>query len=527
MSRESPLGASRLEAVLTAALIVMGGFVASRLLGLIRNVVISHQYGASREYETFVAAISVPDMVFQVLAGGAVAAAFIPVFTSYVSAADYARAWRLTSALINLAVVGIGAAALLLAAVAPAIMAVVVAGWSPGDQAEAAHVTRLMMITPVIFAVSTLVTSVLNGLKRFAITAAAPLMYNLSLIVGAVALRPLGVEGLAISAVIGALLHLAVQVPALVRLGMRYSPTLGLDLEGTREVGRLMIPRVLGLGVGQFNQLANVALASFLVEGSIAYLNYAWLILMVPLGVFAMAVSTAVFPTLAEQAANHDASGLEEERVTFLFVLRLILYLTIPATVGLIVLGRPIVGVLLERGAFDAPAATATAFALAWYAVGLPGHAVIEIVDRVFYAQRDTATPVRVAAIAVVLNVVLSVALMRTELSFGGLALANAIAALTEAIVLTALLHRRVGWVRPREFVGFAWRIGLAAVTMGVAAMLLQGVIGAHVNVVHGAGQLVLVAVVAPLSVLAYLGLSVALGAEDGKRALELLRHRP
>lgn len=512
---------ARLRSVLAAALVVMGGFVASKLLGLARNIVISHQYGASREYETFLAAISIPDTLFQVLAGGTVGAAFIPVFTSYLSGGDRARAWRLTSALINLAALGIGACAVIIGLAAPAIMGLLVAGWSPAEQHEAATLTRLMLVSPVIFAVSALVTSVLNGVKRFALTVAAPLMYNLSLIGGATFLRHLGVEGLALSAVVGALLHLLVQVPGLLAIGMRYSPTLGLDLEGTREVARLMGPRVIGLGVSQLNLLVNVALASFLIQGSIAYLNYAWLILMAPLGVFGMGLATAIFPTLAEQSAQ---ARTEEQRQTFLFGLRLVLYFTIPAAVGLVVLGRPLVGLFLERGAFDAEAAAATSFALGWFALGLPGHAVIEIVDRVFYAQRDTATPVRAAAGAVALNIALSLVLMRTELTFGGLALAMSLAALAEATVLAAILHRRWGWLLPRELASFGWRVGVAALAMGVVAWLLYRLLGPTVNLSHWTGQTTMLLVVAAAGAAAYLAFSQALGVDDARRAVGLLR---
>lgn len=514
----------RLQAVLGAALIVMGGFVASKLLGLVRNIVISHQYGASREYELFLAGISIPDTVFQVLAGGAVGAAFIPVFTSYFASAESHRAWRLTSALMNLAVVGIGACALLLALATPVLVGVLVPGWSAPEQQQVAYLTRLMMVSPVIFAVSTLATSALNGVHRFALAAAAPLMYNLSLIAGAILLRPLGVEGLALSAVVGALLHLAIQVPGLIRVGMRYSLTLGLDLEGTREVARLMGPRVLGLGVSQLNLLVNVALASLLVEGSIAYLSYAWLVLMVPLGVFGMGFATAVFPTLVEQGAQ---AREEEQRRTFVFALRLILYVTIPAALGLIVLARPTVGLLYERGAFDAAAAAATAYALAWYSLGLPGHALIEIVARVFYAERDTATPVRVAAVGAALNVALGLFLMRTELSYGGLALANALAALCEASVLIAIFQRRRRWLRLRELLGFAWRVALAAVLMAGVALLVVGSVTPYVDGTHWTGQAATVLIVASTSVLVYLSFSLALGVDDARRAANLLLHRP
>lgn len=509
--------------ILAAAAIVVAGFMASKLVGLVRNVVISHQYGASREYEMFLAAISLPDTVFQVLAGGAVSAAFIPVFTSYLSRGDYERAWRLTSALINLAVLGMGAVAVLLALGAPLAMSVLVPGWSPEEQQRTAHLTRMMLVSPVIFAVSALLTSALNALKRFALAMAAPLMYNLALIGAAVLLRPLGAEGLAIGAVAGALLHLGVQVPGLARVGMRYSASLGLDLSGTGEVARLMLPRTVGLGASQLNQLVSVALASFLVAGSIAYLNYAWLILMVPLGVFAMGLSTAAFPTLAEQSAG---SRTEEQRQTFLFGLRLILFLTVPAAVALLVLGRPIVALLLERGAFEASNTLSTAFALGLFAVGLPGHAAIEIVDRVFYAERDTATPVRVAVGAIAANIALSIGLMHTPLSFGGLALANSLSAVGEASCLALVLQRRMGWMRRAELVAFGWRVGLAALTLGAVAIVVQGAIAPYIDSAHWAAEAVLLLAAGVPAVAAYVLGCQLLGVDDGKRALALLRRR-
>jgi putative peptidoglycan lipid II flippase len=515
-----------------AALIVMSGFVASKVLGFVRNVVISHQYGATREYETFLAAISLPDTLFQILAGGAVGAAFIPVFTGYLAEGSTQRAWRLTSALINLAILGIGIVAIVIGIVAPALMSILVAGWSPEDQQRAAHLARIMIVSPVIFAVSALVTSVLNGVKRFALAALAPLMYNISLICGAIFLRHLGAEGLAFAAVAGALLHLLIQVPGLILVGMRYTPTFGLDLPGTREVGRLMVPRMLGLGVAQLNQLVNIVLASFLVAGSIAYLNYAWLILMVPLGVFGMGISTAVFPTLAEQAERDkqspasDQTDRDEEAMTFLFILRLILYLTVPAAVALIAFGPLVVSLVLERGAFAPADAAATAMALMWYAIGLPGHGVIEIVDRVFYAERDTATPVKVAAVAVALNIGLSLVLMRTPLSFGGLALANSLAAIIEAILLAFLLHRRTGWIPPRAFLRFAWRVGLAALTLGVVALLLQGALAGYVDGSRPEGQGTIFLVAGILSALVYVAVSEALGISDARRVAGLLRKR-
>jgi putative peptidoglycan lipid II flippase len=263
-------------------------------------------------------------------------------------------------------------------------------------------------------------------------------------------------------------------------------------------------------------------LASFLVQGSIAYLSYAWLILMFPLGVFAMAVSTAIFPTLATQSATGQR---DEQRATFVFGLRLILFLTVPAAVGLIVLGKPLVALLLERGAFDARATEATAFALAFMAIGLPGHALIEIVNRAFYAERDTVTPVKVGAAGAALDLLLASVLMRTPLSFGGLALAAAIWALFEAAVLMIILQRRTGLVPPGELAGFGWRISLSAATMGIVAVGLQRALSSIVHPSAWAQTAVLFAV-GLTAVFVYLALARALGVDDARRAAGLLRPR-
>ncbi|MBI4213266.1 MAG: murein biosynthesis integral membrane protein MurJ [Chloroflexi bacterium] len=444
---------SPLRQTLTAALIVAAGFAASKVLGLLRNVVIGHQYGADHDYEMFLAALLVPDTLFQVLAGGAVGSAFIPVFAGSLARHDRDGAWRLTSSLANLGLITLGGSAVIIALVAPALVAAIVPGWSPGDQARTANLMRLMLAAPALFALGTLATSTLNAMNRFALAAAAPLAYNLSLVAGATLLRPLGVEGLALSAVAGALLHVVVQVPGLIAVGLRYRPVLGLRLSETREVIALMGPRMIGLGVSQLNQVVTVALASFLSEGSIAYLSYAWLVLMVPLGIAAMGVATAIFPGMSRAVADGRP---DEARATFRFGLGLVVMISLVSMVGLIVLGRPMVGLLLERGAFGPEATVATAFALTAYAVGLPGHSTIEVASRAFYAARDTATPVRIAAVGATLNLVLSLALMRTPLSYAGLALANGIAALTEAILLVIMLQRRLGWLSPREVLSFA-----------------------------------------------------------------------
>src|SRR5262245_34349696 len=258
-----------------------------------------------------------------------------------------------------------------------------------------ASLTRILLITPAIFAASTFCASVLNSYHRFAVAALAPLMYNLAIIGGALFLsRPLGIHGLAIGAVIGAILHLLVQAPAVGQLGMRWRLMIDFGQAGVREVGRLFSPRVLGLGVVQLNKvLSGVLFASFLVAGSMAYLDYAWLMIMTPLAL-AMAVGTAVFPTLTQASTRNQETQFQQ---VFRLSLRMILFVTIPASVGLVVIGQPIVRLFFERNQFTAQSTAATAYALGFFAIGLAGHATVEIMDRVFYALHNTKTPVLVA----------------------------------------------------------------------------------------------------------------------------------
>lgn len=504
-------------------LILMGGFIASRLLGLVRTMVISNQFGASHEYEAYLAAIRLSDTLFQVLAGGAVASAFIPAFAGYLARRDMATAWRMASSLLTIAAVFMTPVALLLILFAPQVMSVMASGWDEPTQQLAANLARILLFSPVIFAVSTFVTSILNSFHRFMLASLAPVLYNLSIIAGAVLLGPrIGVYGLAIGAAVGALLHLLIQIPGLVQVRMAFKPVLDLAHSGVREVGRLMVPRTIGLGVVQVNYLVNVFLASRLEEGSLAYLDYAWLLTMLPLGVFAMAISTAVFPTMAAQSALDRTAEL---RRTLTSTLSLILYLTIPSSVGLIVLGEPIIRLLLQHGDFTPQATSATAYALGFFALGLAGHATVEIVDRVFYALHDTRTPVTVAFLAFVVNVALSLILMRV-LSFGGLALANAVAGVVEASVLVVVLSGRLAGVRLAGLAAPVLVFGLWSVAQGAAAAAVSGHLASVLDLDSLVGRLLQVGLAVFAGALVYGGLSYFARSPEFMGVLGIVRGR-
>jgi putative peptidoglycan lipid II flippase len=252
-------------------------------------------------------------------------------------------------------------------------------------------------------------------------------------------------------------------------VGAQYVPVLTLRDPGVREVLRLMAPRVLGLAAVHLNFLVNTNIASRLGEGAVSALNYAWLLMLLPQGVFAQAVATAVFPTFADQAARGEQ---ETMRRTLTTTLRMVFFVTIPAAVGLLILRRPLVALLFERGAFRASSTEAVAWALAFYALGLVGHAGVEIIVRAFYALHDTWTPVWVGGLAMGLNVVLSLTLSAAFAwaglpPHGGLALANSVATLLEMVGLMALLRPRLGGLEGRTLGASAARSTLAALAMG------------------------------------------------------------
>lgn len=495
-----------------AATLVMALFVVSRVFGLVREMVVGALFGTSAAYDAYQAAARIPEMIFLVVAGGALGSAFIPAFADHMAKEDHAGAWRLASAIVNLALIVLTVTAGLTAVFAPVLVRTVIApGFDPPQQALTARLLRLMLLSPIIFGVSGIVMGALNAHQHFLLPALAPSVYNLSIIGGALLLGPrLGVMGMAVGVVVGAALHLLVQVPGLMRYGARYIPTLGLDDPSVREVGRLMAPRVLGTAVIQLNFVVNNSLASMMGEGAVSAINYAWLLMMLPQGVFAQAVGTAAFPTFAEQVARGER---DEMRSALVATLRAVFFLSIPATVGLLMLGRPLVGLLFERGAFEAGSTEAVTWALAFYALGLVGYAGLEIVARAFYALHDTLTPVWVGGLAMGLNVALSLTLPGVFGLVGwphhaGLALANSVAILLELVVLLVLMQRRMNGLEGRRTLTAFAKSGLAALAMGVVLLGWQAVLPGAGSLVLGGGGIV-------LGVAVYLGAALLLRVEE------------
>jgi putative peptidoglycan lipid II flippase len=450
-----------------AALIVMVFFVLSRFTGILREVILSDRFGTSAAYDAYLAAFRVPDLLFQLVAGGALGSAFLPVFSGYWIKDEKTDAWLLFSRVLNLVTLVLIALAGLAAVFSPTIVRYILApGFSPEQQALTATLMRGMLLGTVIFGASGLVMGALNATQHFVAPAAAPVLYNLAIILAAYFLAPIyGIYGLVAGVVAGSLAHLLVQIPMLVRKGARYTPSFSWQDPAVRTVMKLMGPRVLGLFFVQMHFLVNTILASGLAAGSLSALNYAFLLMLLPQGIIAQAIATAAFPTFAAQYAAGQPDSL---RRTFSQTLRTVIFLSLPAAALLYVLDRAVIGVLFEHGEFDARSTELVVFALQFYLLGLLAHSTLEIIVRAFYAVQNTITPVAVGVAAMIFNIILSLLLVR-PLSFGGLALANSTATTVEMFILLWLLRKRLGGIGGRSLSGTLLRSTAATLLMGLS----------------------------------------------------------
>jgi putative peptidoglycan lipid II flippase len=464
------------QRIARAAGVVMFGFLIANLTGLARQIVVLAAFGTSASLDSFFAAVRLPTLLFSLLAGGALASAFVPTFTGLLSSQARPAAWRLASSIANLVFVTLSGFAVVAFLAAPWLVTHVIApGFDdPAQIALTVQLLRILLLAPILFGLSGLVMGVLNAHQHFLLPSLAPAMSNLGMIAGVVLLVPrMGIFGLAWGYVLGAALHLAIQLPGLRHRGARYHATLGLADPQVRQVFRLMAPRLLSVGIVEINFLVNAIIASGLPTGSLTALTNAFTVMLMPQALIAQSTAIAALPTFSAQAASGAFADL---RLTLARTLRGVLFLALPATLGLMLLRTPIVAMLFQRGAFTAESTALVAWALLWYAVGLPAHAVLEVVVRAFFALKDTLRPTLVSLAAMGLNIVLSLTLTSAFgrvgwEPVGGLALANSLATTIEATILVVLIRRRLD--------GLAWssvkRGVLAAV--GASAIMTVGLI--------------------------------------------------
>lgn len=506
MDSPQPQNQSANRQIARAAGTVMLAFVVSNLVGLVAKMLTARAFGTGAENEAFFAANRFSDIIFNLVAGGALASAFIPTFTTLLTKNERATAWRLASAVVNLVVLILTVIATLSFIFAPQIVRHILApGFvEPEKQALTVDLLRIMLPAAIIFGVSGLVMGVLNAHQRFLVPALAPALYQVGWILGVVFFVPVwGVHGLAVGTVLGAALHMLIQMPVLWRLPQRaYHLTLGLGMPQVREVAVLMGPRLVGVAVVQLNFWLNTFLASQQPEGSVSGLSFAFTIMLVAQIAIAQSIAIAALPTFSAQVAR---GRKDEMRASLAAVLRAVLLLSIPATLGLILLREPIIGVIYRGGEFSAASADLVSWALLWYAVGLVGHSVVEIVSRAFYALHDTRTPVMVGVGAMSLNLVFSLLFSAGFerigwAPHGGLALANSLATALEMAALLILMRRRLAGLHSRSVLQAALLAGVCTAGMSLALVSwLEMVAGQSTLVVLGSSIVVGLGVYAAL----------------------------
>jgi putative peptidoglycan lipid II flippase len=517
-------------ALARAGLVVSGAFLVSRALGYVRVTTFGAVFGASPQLDAFFAAFRIPDLIFQLVAAGALGSALVPVLSGLLAHGEERHAWRVVSTVANLMLLGLVVLAVVFAIGAPVIVPAITPGFDASQTELTIQLTRIMLIGPVFLALGAVASSLLNAADRFTAAAMAPVVYNLVIIVATLTLGQLiGVTGLAIGVVIGSLANLLVQLPAIRRATTyRYRPSIDLADRTGRHVFGLMAPRALGLGAVQITFIVNTTLASTLGTGAISAYNFAFTVLQLPLGLVAQPLGVVLLPAMSRTVATGDDRRFEAmvDRS-----LRLLAYAMMVVTAVAIALREQIVTLLFDYGRFDQSAIALTSETLLIFLLGLPAHSLIAIQARVFYARQDTRTPVLAAILAVAINVVVSVATVG-RLELRGLALGIAMGAWAEAMVLSVVLAvRGIGPGLGREL--RAWGLFAAiAVVAGVATWLVSVV---FVDLVGPDVRKILLAVEVALAGLAglavYGGLSLVLRREEpatlwrlGRRVLPGLR---
>ena len=460
--------------------VVGAATLTSRILGLVRDQVLAYLFGAGNAMDAFNVATRIPNLMRDLFAEGAMSAAFVPTFMRKLTRDGRAAAWRLGAQLLNALIVITGVVVLAGMVFAEPLVRLLAGSYAevPGKLELTILLTRILLPFLTLVAVAAAMMGMLNSLNRFFAPALSPAMYNVGIIAAGALLVPLmpglGLEpivAIAIGALLGGMGQVALQAPMLRREGFRYQAALDPHDEGLRNILRLMGPGTLAGAAVQINLLVNMVLATGQGTGAVSWLGYAFRVMYLPIGLFGVSIAAANLPVVSRHAARNEP---HEVRAAVSRALRLMLVVSVPATVGLIALGQPAVELIFERGSFTPPDSAATAAALIFYAPGLAGYSAVRIAVPCFYALGDSRIPAAVSMGAVALNIVLNLILVEV-LGYRGLALGTSIAALANAVTLLALLRRRLdGLELPRVFLVLA-KMTVASAAMGLAAWWLHG----------------------------------------------------
>lgn len=467
------------QTVLGGAIIIGAASVFSRILGLVRDRLLSMQFGAGGELDAYFTAFKIPDFIFNILVLGVLSASFVPVFIHRFKKYGREDANDMANAVLN--IIGFGLIILGVACYffAPLLITVLSSGEPAAQQNVTIAYTRVMLLSLLFFGLSNVMAGMLHAHKQFLVYALAPILYNVGIIFGIVVLVPwMGTFGLPIGVVLGAFFHFIVQLPAVIRTGFSYKPLLTFKHEGVREIFRLMPPRALALGLTQINILIIFAIASVVGPGAKSVWQFADNLQHFPINIFGVSLALAAFPVFSEAMAEND---MDKFKRVFSENFRRILFFIIPVSIATLLLRAQVVRLVYGAGEFDWTDTILTAQTLGAFALSMFAQAAIPLLARSFYAKQDTKTPVVVSIIAMAVNIVLA-------WSFApiwgviGLALAFSIAALLQMFLLLAVLRARHGDLDDEHLIDSTWKILIASVGMGIVIQGLKYIIAPMVD---------------------------------------------
>ncbi len=456
--------------VTRAAVVVAAATLLSRILGFVRDMLIAWFFGAGFYSDAFFVAFRIPDFLRRLFTEGSLSIAVVSVFTEIMVKKGREEAYDFAAGALKVFSVILAAASFFGVLLSPMMVRLLAPGFLFHPEKLFLTISLTQWMFPYIFFIgmAALCMGLLNVLGHFAAPALAPVLLNIAMIGAMLWISPHMSEpilGLASGVLIGGFLQLALQAPFLIKKGICRVKKVAWRQPGINKIGRYMLPMVFGAAAYQVNVLVGTFLASFLTEGSVSCLYYADRLIQFPLGIFAVALSTAVLPTLSRQAMAGDANAVKE---TFDYSLKLVLFTTVPAMTGLMVLREPLVRLLFERGQFDADAVRLTASALLYYGIGIWAFAAIRVVVSVFYAIQDTITPVKTALASVAVNIVLG-GILITKMGCQGIALSTSIASMINVCLLLRGLALKFGGLELRGLAVSAGKTVVSSVVMGMA----------------------------------------------------------
>jgi len=491
---------SQTKSISSASLILAISYLVSAFLGLIRDRLLAGTFGAGNELDVYYTAFTVPDFVALILIFGAIAAAVIPIFSGYLIK-DKEEAWRYVSTLLNVFLGFLIAICALLMVFTPAIVSLIAPGFSGEKKELAVMLMRIMFLSPIILGASNMISGILQVFHRFLVTAFAPLLYNLGIIIGILFFVPkFGLVGLAWGVVLGGVLHLLVQLPAFFFSGFKYKASFDYKDPGVVKTIKLMVPRSLGLGAGQLNTIATTAIASTLLSGSIAVFNLANNLSSILVNAVAVSVSTASFPSMSMAFLREDG---EEFLRKFSSIFRQIIFLVVPLSLLLLILRAQIVRVVLGAGKFGWADTKLTTACLGILALNLVAQALILFLSKTFYAAHNTKIPAVISGLTVAFNIALSLLLvwlvsffpgfnlfLQSILRLGGvanigviaLALAYTITAVLECSLLLYMFYKKFPKLHVKEISNSLYKILIASLVMVILTFLVRQFLGSVVS---------------------------------------------